>query len=250
MTTRRHRGVSIAFGVGLLIPLLFWAFVSRVGGQGRENVTPTPTPTTVPFLHPPFAGQYPITSYFDHHTPNRAWDDTVVIFNGDQASAIDGILGRTATFRGGYWFPDTTWYIYYDGHNGIDYGVPKGETILAAAPGEVIFAGSIPSSCDTPLQYVSLAHENGSGVVYLGVYGVSRWRGRSCCERSYCERTSKHAAVVLYLVPVWRVRAQAGYRDIVYVIGVASASSNVSDLGPWTCRPNCRVVHPASCEGR
>jgi len=131
----------------------------------------------VPFLYPPFAGTYRVTSYFDHHHPDRVWDDTIVIFNGDQASAIDGILGRTATFRGGYWFPDTTWYIYYDGHNAIDYGTPRGVTILAAAPGEVVFAESIPSSCATPLQYVCLEHADGYRTYYLHLEGIVVHKG-------------------------------------------------------------------------
>jgi murein DD-endopeptidase MepM/ murein hydrolase activator NlpD len=160
--------------LGLLIPISVLTIAGQVSGQSPtgDEVTPTPTPTTAPFLHPPFAGRYRVTSYFDHHHPDRAWDDTIVIFNGDQASAIDGILGRTATFRGGYRFPDAAWYIYYDGHNGIDYGTPKGVTILAAAPGEVVFAGSIPTSCDTPLQYVTLEHANGYRTYYLHLEGI------------------------------------------------------------------------------
>jgi murein DD-endopeptidase MepM/ murein hydrolase activator NlpD len=134
--------------------------------------TPAPTPTTVPFLQPPFAGQYRVTSYVDHVYPDFSWDDTIVIFNGDQASAIDGILDRTATFRGGYWFPPTYWYIYYDGHNGFDYGTGAGTTILAAAPGEVVFADSTPTSCATPLQYVCLKHEGGYRTFYLHLEGI------------------------------------------------------------------------------
>jgi murein DD-endopeptidase MepM/ murein hydrolase activator NlpD len=146
-----------------LVPLTSEASAPPTGLQ----VTATPTPTTVPFLHPPFAGTYRITSYFDHQYPTYEWDDTIVIFNGDQASAIDGIYERQPTFRGGYWFPDTRWYIYYDGHNGIDYGTRGGVTVLAAAAGEVVFAGSVPSSCATPLQYVCLKHENEYRTFYL-----------------------------------------------------------------------------------
>jgi hypothetical protein len=131
----------------------------------------------VPFLQPPFARPYRITAYVDHQFPNRTWDDTIVIFNGDQASAIDGILDRTPTFRGGYWFPDTFWYIYYDGHQGTDYGTKSGVTILAAAPGEVVFADSVPSSCATPLQYVCLDHGNGYRTFYLHLEGIAVQKG-------------------------------------------------------------------------
>ncbi len=133
---------------------------------------PTPTPTTVPFLQPPFAGSYRITSYFDHHFPNRDWDDTIVIHGGEQASAIDGIMDRLPTFRGGYRLPASERYIYYDGHNAIDYGTGGGTTILAAAEGTVVFADAVPSSCDSPLQYVIIAHEGGYRTFYLHLEGI------------------------------------------------------------------------------
>lgn len=134
---------------------------------------PTPTPTTAPFLYPPFAGGYRITSYLDHLSPDYGWDDTVVIYTGAQAHAIDGIWGRTPTFRGGYWQPESAQTLYYDGHNGIDYALPSGTTVLAAAPGEVVFAGSVPSGCETPLQYVCLAHKAGYRTFYVHLDGVS-----------------------------------------------------------------------------
>ena len=64
-------------------------------GELRGGPLPTPTPTTVPFLYPPFAGGYRITSYVDHLSPDYGWDDTVVIYSGEQAHAIDGIWKRT-----------------------------------------------------------------------------------------------------------------------------------------------------------
>ncbi len=125
-----------------------------------------------PFLRPPFAKKYRVTSYFDHQYPNYAWNDSIVIFNGEQASAIDGIIDRTATFKGGYYLPDTQWYVYYDGHNGYDYGTGAGTTILAAAPGRVVFAGSVRSGCATPLQYVSIDHGNSYFTSYLHLEGI------------------------------------------------------------------------------
>lgn len=165
---------GIALGAGILVLLAIVASLAGATGvsAATQAATPTPTPTTVPFLRAPFAGTYRVTSYVDHQTPAYDWDDTIVIFNGDQASAIDGIFGRSPTFRGGYWFPDTYWYIYYDGHNGVDYGTGAGTTLLAAAPGRVHFAGIIPSSCATPLQYVSIDHENDYRTYYLHLEGI------------------------------------------------------------------------------
>jgi murein DD-endopeptidase MepM/ murein hydrolase activator NlpD len=179
----RSRGTQHAILGGiacLILCVLFIPLTSEASGPStvsQQAVTPTPTPTTVPFLSPPFAGTYRVTSYFDHHFPIYERDDTIVIFNGDQASAIDGIVQRLPTFPGGYWFPDTYWYIYYDGHNGIDYGTGGGTTVLAAAPGEVVFAGSAPSSCATPLQYVCLKHENEYRTFYLHLEGICVSKG-------------------------------------------------------------------------
>ncbi|MBL7201012.1 MAG: peptidoglycan DD-metalloendopeptidase family protein [Anaerolineae bacterium] len=172
MERSRRLGVGSAIGIGCLILLALRAPIPGTASQVVSQERSPPTPTTVPFLYPPFARQYRTTSYFDHHYPDRGWDDTLVLSNGDQASAIDGILDRTATFRGGYWLPYTFRYVYYDGHNAIDYGTGAGTTILAAAPGEVVFAGSVPSSCDSPLQYVCLKHADGYRTFYLHLEGI------------------------------------------------------------------------------
>jgi murein DD-endopeptidase MepM/ murein hydrolase activator NlpD len=143
----------------------------------HDEPTPTPTPTTVPFLQLPFAGSYGINSYFDHQFPTYGWDDTIAIYTGDQASAIDGIKDRLPTFLGGYWLPQEERYIYYDGHNGIDFDTGGGTTVLAAAPGEVVFAGAVASGCDTPLQYVCIAHEAGYRTFYLHLEGILVHKG-------------------------------------------------------------------------
>ena len=168
--------------VGLLILI---ALLTLAPSPPPSDEQVTPTPTTVPFLHPPFAhkcwdnyGHNCVTSYFDHHFPDRQWDDTITIFTGDGFHAIDGIESRTATFRGGYRLPGTDWHVYYDGHNAFDYDTDAGRTILAAAPGEVIFADSVPSSCATPLQYVCIRHVNGYRTYYLHLEGICVRKGQ------------------------------------------------------------------------
>jgi hypothetical protein len=108
----------------------------------------------------------------DHLSPDYGWDDTVVLYTGAQAHAIDGVWGRTPTFRGGFWQPESGQVLWYDGHGGTDYALPRGTTVLAAAPGEVVFADSAPSGCDTPLIYVALEHENGYRTYYVHLDGV------------------------------------------------------------------------------
>ncbi|MBN1583126.1 MAG: peptidoglycan DD-metalloendopeptidase family protein, partial [Anaerolineae bacterium] len=170
-----HRTLHVTLGVIISIGLVL--VVSLSPGPAQARIDPTPTPTTVPFLQLPFARDYQITSYFDHRSPDYTWDDTIVIFNGEQASAIDGILSRTATFKGGYYLPDTRWFVYYDGHNAYDYGTRAGVTVLAAAPGSVVFAGSAPSGCATPLQFVRIRHDVDHGgepyyTSYLHLEGI------------------------------------------------------------------------------
>ena len=151
----------VVLPTALIVALVVLAFLGACPSHAAGDPTPAPSPTSTPapFLRPPFSRTYRVTSYFDHQSPDYSWDDTMVIFNGEQASAIDGILDRTATFKGGYYLPETRWYVYYDGHNGYDYGTRDGVTVLAAAAGVVDFAGSVPSGCDTPLQFVRLRHD-------------------------------------------------------------------------------------------
>ncbi|MBN1933551.1 MAG: M23 family metallopeptidase, partial [Anaerolineae bacterium] len=151
--------------------LLLFAPSPAQPSLAANDPAPSASETPQPFLRPPFSRTYRVTSYFDHQYPDYGWDDTMVIFNGEQASAIDGILDRTATFKGGYWLPETRWHVYYDGHNGYDYGTRSGVTILAAAAGVVDFAGSVPSGCATPLQYVRIRHDvPGSKLPYYTSY--------------------------------------------------------------------------------
>jgi murein DD-endopeptidase MepM/ murein hydrolase activator NlpD len=176
MSAARHPARRLAFGTVLIAVLgtlgLLCAVPHSFPVSAEDEPTPTPTPTTVPFLQLPFAGDYGINSYFDHRYPTYTWDDTVAIYTGDQASAIDGIKDRLPTFRGGYWLPEAERYVYYDGHNGIDFDTGGGTTVLAAAPGEVVFAGAVASGCDTPLQYVCIAHEGEYRTFYLHLEGI------------------------------------------------------------------------------
>ncbi|HUT20492.1 MAG TPA: peptidoglycan DD-metalloendopeptidase family protein [Anaerolineae bacterium] len=173
-----RRLVSCTFLLALLGALgLLCAVARSPSARADDKPTPAPTPTTVPFLQLPFAGTYAINSYVDHQFPTYQWDDTIAIYTGDQASAIDGIKDRLPTFRGGYWLPQDERYLYYDGHNGIDYDTGGGTTILAAAAGEVVFAGAVPSGCDSPLQYVCIAHEGGYRTFYLHLDGTVVHKG-------------------------------------------------------------------------
>lgn len=70
-------------------------------------------------LRPPFDGVYRLTSYFDHYMPN--YDD-------DPDGDVTIYTGETT---------DTCEPYCYLGHPGIDWGVPTGTDVLAAAAGVV-----------------------------------------------------------------------------------------------------------------
>jgi hypothetical protein len=83
------------------------------GGIGR--VEPL---TIAPFLQKPFAGEYPVSSVFDHDLP-IVWEDA---------------NGYSLTF----WSERT---VGLDGHQGYDFVMPEGTPLLAAASGVVTRAG-------------------------------------------------------------------------------------------------------------
>ncbi len=81
-----------------------------------------------PFLRKPFAGDFPITSVFDHDLPTR-WTDAnqhALTFWGERTVGLDG-------------------------HEGYDFSMPEGTPLLAAAAGVVTRAGWSSESYCPPL---------------------------------------------------------------------------------------------------
>ena len=104
--------------------------------------TSRPTPIRKPFLSAPYHGFVRLFSYFDHDYPDFAQDGTITIANGLTVDAPSHSVSRFAVASDfpAYWSPALRTYVYYDGHNGYDFGLVY-QPVYAAAAGKVIFAG-------------------------------------------------------------------------------------------------------------
>jgi murein DD-endopeptidase MepM/ murein hydrolase activator NlpD len=132
-------------------------------GTGDTGSAPAPGA----FLTLPFMGPHYVTSLFDHCYPDYGTDGTMCRYDGTKASAKVG--GPDPTFDAGYaQTPAGHDYLYYDGHDGYDYGLYY-EPVAAAAPGTVILAGWAVSSCHTCSSGLTIEIDHGNGL--LSYYG-------------------------------------------------------------------------------
>ncbi|MGC8960802.1 MAG: M23 family metallopeptidase, partial [Chloroflexia bacterium] len=98
-------------------------------------------------LQPPFNSTYRLTSFFDHYYPNgnrTSPDNETTIYTGEKT-------------------PDCQPHCY-PGHGGIDWALPGGTSVLAAADGEVIFSGCNPA--EGYGQKIIIDHHNGYYTMY------------------------------------------------------------------------------------
>ncbi len=113
----------------------------------------------MPFFSKPFVGDFPIGNLFDHDKPLVFSDSNGYLLTlcGDRDNASD--TGQT------------------DGHDGYDWRMAEGTSLLAVADGLVMFAGlQAPAFCP-PLSrnvqavYVQLLHRAPDGTELVTVYG-------------------------------------------------------------------------------
>jgi murein DD-endopeptidase MepM/ murein hydrolase activator NlpD len=119
------------------------------------------------FLTLPFRGPHYITSLFDHCYPDYGTDGRVCRYDGTQATSHGG--GPDPGFTAGYaQTPGGHDYLYYDGHDGYDYGLTY-EPVAAAAPGIVMLANWLDPNCHTCLSGKTIEINHGNGL--LTFYG-------------------------------------------------------------------------------
>lgn len=113
---------------------------------GDPRVAPTDWPApAAPFLSWPIDKPAPITSFFDHGGPFL------------MRNAADGITT--------YWGRNEHDIAFaYNGHDGWDYAAAPPDLALAAADGDVVFAGNADDNCAT--RAVVLDHRNGYRTLY------------------------------------------------------------------------------------
>jgi murein DD-endopeptidase MepM/ murein hydrolase activator NlpD len=132
-------------------------------GAGNRGQAPAPGA----FLTLPFMGPHVVTSMFDHCYPDYGTDGTVCRYDGTQASVKVG--GPDPSFDAGYaQTPAGHDYLYYDGHDGYDYGLTY-EPVAAAAPGTVMLANWLDPNCHTCLSGLTIEINHGNGL--LSFYG-------------------------------------------------------------------------------
>lgn len=140
-------------------PFVPWRYASQLPyGPFEDGAGVLPQkPAAGAFLTLPFRGSHLVTSIFDHCSPDYIPDGRVCRYDGSV-----GVAALGADWRG---YPKTAGakdFIYYDGHDGMDYALYY-EPVLAAAGGSIVKAGWDVPGCATCGfgQTVLIDHGNG-----------------------------------------------------------------------------------------
>ena len=156
--------------------LLGGLFLSVRGASAERSLAPLQAVT--PFLYPPYPGSASQESIFDHSTPNYTFDNRIVGFTGDEARKNcpspepPGIPpprgGVCNAGAGAYWSYSLGAWMYYDGHDGVDYGISYRPVYAAADADQIVYAGWWdPQNHKINLGiYVRLHHANGYNTYY------------------------------------------------------------------------------------
>lgn len=160
-----------------LTALLLCGFLLSVRGASAEPSLALQG-TVTPFLYPPYPGSASQESIFDHSTPNYTYDNVVLAYTGDRArkncpsppppGTPPPQAGVCNAGQGGYWSYSLGDWIYYDGHDGVDYGISYRPVYAAADADQIVYAGWWdPQNHKVNLGiYVRLHHPNGYNTYY------------------------------------------------------------------------------------
>jgi murein DD-endopeptidase MepM/ murein hydrolase activator NlpD len=146
-----------------------WYYPSQMpyGAIETGNASTGEQPAGGAFLTLPFMGPHYVTSLFDHCYPDYQENGRLCRWDGEVVSKSVG--GPDPGFTQGYaQTPGQQDYLYYDGHDGYDYGLYY-EPIAAAGPGVVKLAGWAVPSCHTCSSGLTVEIDHGNGL--LSYYG-------------------------------------------------------------------------------
>src|SRR5574339_598808 len=160
-----------------LTAILLCGFFLTVRGASAGPAGAPPQVVT-PFLYPPFPGSASQESVFDHSTPNYTFNNRIIVYTGAVANkncpspAPAGTpppqKGICNAGSGGYWSYSLGDWVYYDGHDGIDFGISYRPVYAAADADQIVYAGWWdPQNHKINLGiYVRLHHSNGYNTYY------------------------------------------------------------------------------------
>ena len=148
---------------------------TRLRTQTAAAASTAAASVAAPFLTRPYIGYHVITSVFDHCNPDYTTDGSVCRFDG--TVGLRG-YGVDPSFSRGYaQTPGGGDYLYYDGHNGWDYGLSY-ENVRAAGDGVVSLAGA-DSINPCFGQTIIVNHPNGFSTRYAHLSSIYVGAGQS-----------------------------------------------------------------------
>jgi murein DD-endopeptidase MepM/ murein hydrolase activator NlpD len=172
--------------------LLVLLSLGLAGGLFRSRVLQVQARTAnvssgavAPFLYPPYPGRAVQSSIFDHSNPDYSeWDRKIVVYSGDIAykdcpkpppPGIPPPAGVCEDGYGGYWSYSLGDWVYYNGHDGIDYAMSYRPLFAAADASRVAYAGwqNAQNHREGLGLYVRLTHPNGYSTVYGHMSAIS-----------------------------------------------------------------------------
>ncbi len=157
-----------------------------------------------PFLYAPYPGTSMENAIFDHSSPDYSQtDNRLVTYSGDQAAKLCPVSappgatppqpGVCDLGSGIYWSYGMGDWLYYNGHDGIDYGLQYSPIYASAETDQVDYAGWHDPMDHTYGMglYIRLHHPNGFGTTYGHLSSVAV----QSCPAAGCAGLSQGALI-------------------------------------------------------
>lgn len=129
--------------VGVAVLVIFY--------RQPQSVSARPLNLVSAFLYPPFFGRASEESIFDHSNPTYSTSDNMIVtYQGETLNkncpnpAPPGTQPPNNLCDNGfnaYWSYRLGAYTFYNGHNGIDYGISYRTVLAAGDANQVVYAG-------------------------------------------------------------------------------------------------------------